>query len=190
MEARVSTDPLADLVLGVAAGSRDDFRELYARTNRFIFARIMELIQDGVEAEDLLQDVYVKIWQSASEFDPHKAKAITWIGAIARHTTINRLRSASFRGNALTQPIENEDEIEDKSETAERGYMNSQRSAAILDHIRTLRPHYRKLIELAYIKGLSYGEISDQMGVPVNTLKTWMRRAIIEIRDGIGGDDL
>lgn len=190
MDAGVSTDPLADLVLGVAAGSREDFRDLYARTNRFIFARIMELIQDSVEAEDLLQDVYVKIWQAVSDYDPRKAKAITWISAIARHTTINRLRSASFMGYALTQPIENEADIQDEKETAELDYMNSQRSAAILDHIRNLRPNYRQVIEMAYIKGLSYAEISSQTGVPVNTLKTWIRRAIIEIRDGLEGGEL
>jgi len=190
MDAGLRTDPLADLVLGVAAGSREDFRELYGRTNRFIYARIMELIQDSVEAEDLLQDVYVKIWQSASLYDPRKAKAITWIGAISRYTTINRLRSASFRGNALTQPIENEEDILDDKETAELDYMNNQRSAAILDRIRNLRPNYRQVIEMAYIKGLSYPEISQKTGVPVNTLKTWIRRAIIEVRDSLEGGEL
>ncbi len=190
MAVEVDPDPLADLVLAVAAGNREDFRELYARTNRFIFTRIMELIQDSIEAEDLLQDVYVRIWQAASDYDPHRARAITWMGAIARHTTINHLRSASFRGNAMTRSIEDEAEIEDEKETAEAGYMNGERSAAILDHIRSLRPNYREVIEMACIRGATYAEISEKTGVPVNTLKTWMRRAIIEIRDNLEGGDL
>lgn len=182
------SDSLALLVQGVATGNRDDFRELYRRTRKLVYARIRALIPDRHEADDLLQEVFFKIWQASSAFDPRRARAITWIVAIARHATLNRLRSASYRGHALSRPIELGEEIADGRATAEGAYIRTQTSEAISARIRGLRPHYRNVVERAYLRGQSYAQISEATGVPVNTLKTWIRRAIIDIRDGLDGD--
>lgn len=190
MGSQMVSDQLAHLMRDVANGDREAFRTLYARTDRFIFARIIELIHDQAEAEDLLQDVYVKIWQAAPGFDPERGSALAWIGAIARNLTINRLRSASYRSKALAEPIDQRENIPIKAPAAETDVIKTQRSTAIIQRIQNLRPNYRHVIEMAYIRGHSYAEISEQTGVPVNTLKTWIRRAIIELREDLEGYDL
>lgn len=184
---RSSIQPLANLIDGVARANQAEFRALYERTRRFTLSRIMDLIGDRFEAEELLQDVYVKIWIAAPAFDPRRGKAITWIGAIARNVTINRIRSAPFRGLALAQPILDADEIQDDSKTAEAKIIDGQTCAEITCRIRGLRPTYREVIEMVYLKGLSYHDMSELTGVPVSTLKTRARRAIFELKRDVGG---
>lgn len=181
-------DTLAPLLEGVARGNRKDFRELYDRTRRFVFSRILRLVGDQSEAEELLQETYVRIWKNASSFDRSRGRAITWISALARNLTINRIRSAAFRASTLQQPIEFEKDIIDQGTDVELSMINVQRDAEISKQVQSLRPQYRQVLEMSYVQGLTYPEISETLGIPVNTLKTWIRRAIIEVRNGIEGD--
>lgn len=181
-------DPLAPLLEGVARGDRKDFRELYERTRRFVFSRILKLISDQSEAEELLQETYVRIWKNASSFDCSRGRAITWISALARNLTINRIRSSAFRATTLEQPIEFESDIIDQGTDVELSMIKVQRDAEISKKVQSLRPQYRQVLEMSYVQGLTYAEMSETLGIPVNTLKTWIRRAIIEVRNGIEGD--
>ncbi len=141
----------------------------------------LRVLKDREEAEDVLQEVYVSIWSRAGSFDPGKASPVTWLATIARNRAIDRLRSRRARGSSA--PVE---EILDLADEGPDGFA----VAAAKDEggrvhycLSTLDAKAQDVIRVAFFDGLSYSEIAARSGVPLGTLKSWIRRGLQRLRD-------
>ena len=164
-------------------GSREAFKEVYNRTRKYVYVRIYDIVGNRTDAEDVMQEAYVKIWQNASAYEHSKGRGITWIGAIAHHTAINYIRSRAHRYRAKTQGLEVAVNMHDLSKNVDVDLYLHQRSEIIAAEIKHLPQAQQEVLQMGYIKGMSYKEMSHATGEPEGTLKSRTRRAIIKLKE-------
>jgi len=178
---RTDSLSLADRLLGrVAEGDRGAFEALYRETADTVFGICVQLLRDRSEAEDVLQEVFVAVWQKARHFDAKRSHAMTWLGSIARHRAIDRLRSHASSGTRA--PLEDAVDVTDPAPTAadlsdlssDRARLN--RCFAELDERR------RHLIRVAFFEGLTYQELAERVRAPLGSVKSWIRRGLVQLK--------
>lgn len=163
----------------VAAGDRVALKILYDATSAKLFGVILRILVERGEAEDVLQEVYITVWRKAAEFDAARASPITWMVTIARNRAIDRLRAKIVRPTA---PLDAAAEIADPAPAADVR-IDAARDAARVDAaLATLDPRHAAVIRRAYFEGLTYDALSADEGVPVGTLKSWVRRGLLRMR--------
>ena len=181
-KAQSSEDSLevARLLAEVANGSRDAFESLYQRTSSKLFGVCVRLMPDRAEAEDVLQEVYVGIWHKAGQFDPARASPITWLAMIARNKAIDRLRTLPA---ANTQaPVEMAERAVDPS-LSPLGDAEASNDRVRLDQcMEQLDDRRRGLIRTAFFEGATYEELAARVGSPLGTVKSWIRRGLLQLR--------
>lgn len=167
-----------------AAGSGDTqaLRNLYDATSAKLFGVIVRILVDRQDAEDVLQEVYVTVWRKAAEFDPLRASPITWMVTIARNRAIDRFRA---RGSRPTTGLEAAAEIADAAPGADMLLAASQDAVRLSAALATLDPRHASVIRAAYFEGLSYDALAAREGVPVGTLKSWVRRGLIRMKSDL-----
>ena len=143
----------------------------------------MAYLAEQDRAEDVLQDVYVKIWNRAASFDPAKASPITWMATIARNRAIDEVRrraplSIEDAPQALDVPAEGPDPLEAAQQSAELHRLQ--------DCLQGLEAERREIVLLAYYTGLSRDEIAQRFGHPVGTIKVWLHRSLAQLRKCLG----
>jgi RNA polymerase sigma-70 factor (ECF subfamily) len=173
-----SSHELSPLMRSVASGNRGALAELYRRTSAKLFGICVRVLGSEAEAEEVLQEVYLTVWNKAGRFDDVKASPITWLAVIARNKAIDRLRIRRI----ATGPIEDASEVRDEHpsaldvlETAEE----QQRLAGCLDE---LDEQQRTMIRSAFLDGATYPELAEREGVPLGTMKSWIRRGLLRLR--------
>jgi RNA polymerase sigma factor (sigma-70 family) len=176
-------DRLAALLGQVGAGRSDALHTVYGLTSAKLFGICLRVTDDRMGAEEAMQDAYVKIWRKAALFDATRASAITWMATIARNCAIDWKRA---RGLVNVASIEDDASI--RPEASVDGRMDMEARAArhhILDCIARLEPQQARAVRTAFYDGLTHSELAAHMGVPLGTLKSWIRRAMIALRDCI-----
>lgn len=176
----VDADRLADLLLDVADGDRAAFERLYRAASPRLFAICLRLLRDRAEAEDVLQDVFTTIWHKAEQFDPARAGAMAWLGMVARNRAIDRLRSPAHV--VRTTAIDLGDELPDQGETpidAAEASNDRERLQRCLDRLDDRR---RGLIRTAFFDGATYEELATRSGAPLGSVKSWIRRGLLQLR--------
>jgi len=167
---------LSDLLARVGRGDQRAFTELFASTRNKLRKTARPIAPVNADLDDLLQDAYLKIWKHAAHFDPSRSSPITWMCAIMRHTAIDAARlkqvpAADF-DEALAVPVcESEDPFD---------YDLAQPIAARA--IQRLPDQRRQLLSRAYLDGESRLLLAQRFGVPVGTIKTWLRRTLETVR--------
>jgi RNA polymerase sigma-70 factor, ECF subfamily len=176
----------AELVWLIAAISKGDeaaFERLYVATRAKLYGVVLRILRRQDLAEEVIQETYVKVWNSAGQFNPAVSSPITWMAAIARNRAIDIVRK---RGESS---IEEEPEaMEVAAETPDplaRREM-SEELKRLLECVGRLEPDRQKLVLLAYYNGWSREQLATKFGTPVNTVKTWLRRSMMEIRECLG----
>lgn len=172
-------EQLSTLLKQAGEGSRDAFAHVYNLTSAKLFGVCLRILGNKEAAEDVLQDVYVKIWRNSSRFDASKASPITWLATIARNTSIDR-RRATGKWNMVSDDI-----LAEKGsgeESALDNMMVSQDNAALNICLDSLEERQRHVIRTAFFEGLSYNELAQQMDTPLGTVKSWVRRGLIKLR--------
>jgi RNA polymerase sigma factor (sigma-70 family) len=153
------------------------FNFLYDNYSPAVYGVIIKVVTDTAAADDILQEVFIKIWKNVGQYDEAKGKLFTWIINIARNTAIDRLRSKSYQNDQNTSAL-------DVTQFSNTGLAISRN----VDHIglnrlvKGLKAEYRAVIDLAYFKGYTQEEISKELDMPVGTVKTNVRRALIELK--------
>jgi RNA polymerase sigma-70 factor (ECF subfamily) len=170
---------LADLLARAAGGDRAAFKLLYDRTSAKLFGVIVRILGDGGDAEDVLQEVYVTAWRKAAEFDPARASPITWLATIARNRAIDRLRARAVRPAA---PVEEAAEIADAAPGADALIDEARDAARVRQALAGLEPRHASAIRACYFEGLTYEALAAREGVPVGTLKSWVRRGLLRMK--------
>lgn len=185
MEAASSTER-AELVAAlarVAAGDRAALRDVYRRTAPKLFGVCLRISQDREAAEDILQDVYLKVWNRAGRFDETRASPITWLCAIARNTAIDWRRA---HGGPELLSDDHAAGVADERATAEETIGTDQERARIFHCLNGLDAKQGGAIRSAFFDGLTYAELAERMKVPLGTMKSWVRRGLLQLRECLG----
>jgi RNA polymerase sigma-70 factor, ECF subfamily len=163
----------------VALRDRRAFDMLYEHTSAKLFGVTLRLLKDRAEAEDALQEIYLKIWQRAETYASSQASAISWLVAIARNHAIDRLRGRKQNEELDEAGMAVADDAPDPEASAIAG---SERAKVekCLDELETARAD---AVRGAYLDGYSYQELAERFKVPLNTMRTWLRRSLIKLRD-------
>jgi len=167
------------LIARIAQHDRAAFRLLYDRTSAKLLGVCLRILNDRAEAEDVLQEVYVKIWNKADRFSSGKASGIAWLAAVARNQSIDRYRRRrpiSTDENELGNIADETPSPEDSTVIADE----YRRMNVCLDE---LKPEHASAVKNTYLNGWSYQEAADTLGIPLNTVKTWIRRSLVALRD-------
>lgn len=161
--------------------SKDDkaFSYLYDNYSGSLYTVICQVIDDVEAANDVLQEVFINIWRKIETYDPAKGRLFTWMLNIARNASIDVLRSKSYQNSLRNQTLDGDG----------TNQLVSAMQPANIDNIgfrkvvERLKKEHRVLIELAYFKGYTHEEIADIEGIPLGTVKTRIRNALIQLRD-------
>ncbi|QNP42195.1 sigma-70 family RNA polymerase sigma factor [Lysobacter terrestris] len=173
-------EELVALLAAVASGSRDDFEALYRATSAKLFGICLGLLPDRAEAEDVLQEVYASVWHKAAQFDAARASAITWMGTIARHKAIDRLRT--LPGPYKNAPIEFAESIADPLPSPLQHAEATTQRARLDGCMEQLDDRRRALIRTAFFDGATYEELAARSGSPLGSIKSWIRRGLMQLR--------
>ena len=171
-------DPISDLILRVALRDRSAFSALYEATSAKLFGICLRVLKDRAEAEEALQEAYVKVWNHASRFSVTANSPISWLAAIARNNAIDRLRARRPETVELDEEMGGADETPDP----ERLVMSRETGARISACLDELEANRADAVRGAYLDGYSYQELAEQFSVPLNTMRTWLRRSLMSLR--------
>lgn len=174
-------DALAKAMARVAAGDEASLREVYQLTSAKLFGICLRILSDSQEAEDALQDVYVSVWRRAGNFDSSRASPITWLATLARNRAIDRLRSA--RRSGQSEPVDAALNIADPDPGALAHLEAGQDRARLMGCIGELEERTGQAIRAAFFGGLTYNELAARMDVPLGTMKSWIRRGLMKLKD-------
>jgi RNA polymerase sigma-70 factor, ECF subfamily len=167
-----------ELVMLLQRQDKQAFSYLYDNYSSALNGIIYRMVDNRELAEDILQEAFVKIWNNFANYDTGKGRLFTWMLNITRNLTIDTLRSKGYKKQAKISSDENSvGNYADDSKAAERFD-----ALGIRNQLTNLKPEQRSIIDLAYFGGFTQDEISKQMGIPLGTVKTRMRSAIIELR--------
>ena len=175
-----STSPeIADLIARTALRDRTAFRDLYARTSAKLFGVTLRILRDRSEAEEALQEVYVKIWQRADRYVAGGYSPISWLVAVARNHALDVLRARKPVSDDIDLALDVADGAPDPEQaTVDRGERT--RIAGCLDQ---LEGDKADCVRGAYLDGFSYDELAARHNVPLNTMRTWLRRSLLKLRE-------
>lgn len=167
----------------VANGDRAALRLVHDLTAAKLFGVILRISQDREAAEDILQDVYLKVWNRAGRYDAARASPVTWLCAIARNTAIDWRRASK---GPVTAPLEAAFEIADDRADAFALIEAGEERARILDCLDALDDKPRGAIRTAFFEGVTYAELAERMAVPLGTMKGWIRRGLAQLKVCLG----
>jgi RNA polymerase sigma-70 factor (ECF subfamily) len=173
----------ARLLAAVADGDREAFRDLYARFSSPLFSLAVRLLGDTGTAEEALQDAFVKIWRHAANYDERKSRPFTWAVTILRRTCIDYIRKNGRSPGAVPLP---EDAAASPEFSTRENIRQTTEVRETTDLVRstlaTLAHPQRTALELALFSTLTHSEIATRLSQPVGTIKTWIRRGLLDLR--------
>jgi RNA polymerase sigma factor (sigma-70 family) len=172
-------DELNRLLLQTGRSDQKAFAELYKRTSSKLFGVCLRMLHDRGEAEEVLQETYTTVWRRAASFDAAKASAITWLITLSRNKAIDRLRQ--HREELLDDPSRL-DEAVDEQPTPATDAETSQEYRRLQRCLDELEPQQRDAVREAFFTGATYNELATRCMVPLGTMKSWIRRSLMQLR--------
>lgn len=172
-------DEVSRLLLRTAKNDRQSFSDLYRQTSPRLLAVCVRMLREPREAEEVLQEVYVTVWQRAGAFDPARSSGLTWLIALTRNKAIDRLRQrpdATVNDGFALESLADEKPTPATSAEAGQEY---ERLRKCLDELES---HQRLSIQEAFFSGMTYSALATRTNVPLGTLKSWIRRGLLQLR--------
>lgn len=161
------------------SGDRIALKLLYEATSAKLFGVILRIVTNRSEAEDVLQEVFITVWRKAAEYDVTRASPMTWLATIARNRAIDRLRS---RASRPTSSLELAAEVVDTAPAVDTLIDASNDARRVQAALAELEPRHAAIIRAAYFEGLSYDAVAQREGLPLGTVKSWVRRGLLRMR--------
>ena len=168
--------PEDELVALLVNRDKDAFRILYDNYSSTLYGIVLKIVGTTEVAEDVLQEAFVKIWKNISSYDKNKGRLFTWLLNIARNTAIDKLRAKNEK-----YQIQSIDDSVYQVDTQGSSTMKVDH-IGVKQNVQQLKPEHRIIIDMAYYGGYTQEEISEELKIPLGTVKTRMRNAIIELR--------
>jgi RNA polymerase sigma-70 factor, ECF subfamily len=173
---------LEGLLAIVAHGDEQAFARLYDQISGPVYGLIVRVVRDPAQSEEVMQEVMLEVWRSATRFDRRKGSAASWVLTIAHRRAVDRVRTAAAataRERRLHEPATGIDEVADRVQAA----LDAELVRGCLDGLTEVQ---REAIMLAYYGGYSYRQVSEMLGVTLGTVKTRIRDGLIRLRDCMG----
>ena len=175
---------LAKALSDVGRGNRSAFAEVYNRTSAKLFGVCLRILGNRSEAEEALQETYLNVWRKAEAFDPARSSPITWLAALARNKSIDRLRAG---GGRLAEPLEDEVlAVADPAASAFEKLEVRDETRVLAGCIEELEARQSAAIRKAFFGGATYAELAAWEGVPLGTMKSWVRRGLVRLKECLG----
>ena len=168
-----------ELIVLLKEKNENGFHYLYDHYSGALYGVILRVVQSKEYAEEVIQDVFVKIWNSIHQYDASKGRFYTWMINIARNTAIDYLKSKGFQNNLKNQPLP--DFVYNTTELSTVN--NSADYIGFNDVLESLEDDKQELINLSYYQGYTQHEISEKLKIPLGTVKTKMRNALMKLKD-------
>ncbi len=189
-------EALAAALARVALGDRVAYAQLYQATRSHLFGVILRINPDRAQAEDVLQEVFINVWRASQGFDATRSQAMTWLTSIARNRAIDSLRRRKTEVTTLSVNVpgrEGEDDSDLLAQMAsgEAGplelLLQSAQAREVTHCVEKLSREQQQCIAMAFYQGLSHAEVAQQLAQPLGTVKSWVRRALMALKDCLGG---
>lgn len=168
-----------ELVLLLKQQSRQAFDYLYRQYGAVLYGVINKVVYDEQTAQDVLQEVFIKIWNNIDRYDAQKGRLYTWMINIARNAAIDKLRS---KGEIMKSKIQTGEEIVNNIGRDLKTEQSTD-TIGLREMVAGLKPEYQNIVNLAYFKGFTLDEIAKTLDIPLGTVKTRMRHAIKTLRE-------
>lgn len=176
-----------ELMRRIASKDPEALGLLYDHYNKLLFGLLRSILKKSEEAEDILQEVFTSIWEKAHQFDTERGTPYTWIVSLTRNKGIDRLRSKVYKEQRKQDAVIDDDEaffplFSEENNPLENTIL-SDRAKRVYAALEKLSEKQRSVIQVAYFDGLSQSEISEEMNIPLGTVKTRMRDGMIKLRE-------
>lgn len=172
---------MSDALQRAGRGEKPALEGIYQATSAKLFGICLRILHDRQEAEDVLQEVYVSVWRRAASFDPARASPITWLATLARNRSIDRLRSGAKARRM--RPIDDAVAISDPAPGALAQVVSSEEHRRLMGCLDELEPRHAAAIRAAFLDGATYEDLAQRVNVPLGTMKSWIRRSLMRLRD-------
>lgn len=170
-----------DLVIAMARGEDDALRLLSARYARMLTALAFRFVKDEADSEEIAADVLWQAWRESALFDPARSSVAAWLVMLGRSRAIDRFRAMKSRRAPINHDQPQPEPVHDAFTDLEA----AERSSIVKSAVSELEPRERELLELAYFSDLSQTEIAEKVQVPLGTVKTRTRTALVKLRDSL-----
>ncbi|MBX9795482.1 MAG: sigma-70 family RNA polymerase sigma factor [Sphingomonas sp.] len=171
---------LAALLIRVGDGDRAALSDVYRRTSAKLFGICLRICGERQAAEDVLQEVYLTVWKRAAGYEPGRASPITWLATIARNRAIDWRRA---QGTRPTAPIDDAAPVADDRPGAEQVMLADEAGRRLHFCLDQIEERARAAIRTAFFDGVTYVELAERQGVPLGTMKSWVRRGLMRLRE-------
>ncbi|SAK53977.1 sigma-24 (FecI-like) [Caballeronia hypogeia] len=175
---RLRRERVNQMLVKVAKGDEQAFAELYRATSPRVYGVIVRMIRDRGEAEDILQEVFATTWRRADTFDPARGSAITWLIALGRNRTIDRMRQ--HRDELLGES--SAPDVADEAPTPAAAAESSEERRRLEHCLDRLDPQQKSAVREAFFSGATYSELAQRLAVPLGTMKSWIRRSLMQLK--------
>lgn len=166
------------LLEGLRKHENDAFHYLYMNYRGSLYNIILQLIPDRETANDVLQELFITVWKQIDKYDESKGRLFTWMVRLTRNTAINKLRSKVYKSQSKNENLDNYVfAIEENNPESEN--INK---IGLRQLVHNLKDDYKNVIELSYYNGFTQEEIAKALNIPLGTVKTRLRSALLELR--------
>ena len=180
-----STRDLEQLLARAADGDMDAFGQLYHATSAKLFGIVLRILKNRAQSEDILQEIYVRVWERAGDFEPGRASIITWMATIARNRAIDALRRDK-RHEVVVDDFDI-DQLADHDDLSVADDVERNDALRQLEIcLGGLDDERRTMVRLAYLDGFSRAELAERFAQPVGTIKTWLHRSLKQLKECLG----
>jgi len=183
LETQTAEQSQAQLLRRIAAQEREALAEFYDQVAGVLFSTACRILGDAHEAEEVIQDVFVQIWDKAGTFDPNVGLALSWALGIARNRAIDRLRARQRKARLMTELAELA--TVETGPTEPHGDLAAEEVAAVRRAVGGLPVEQRQAIEMAFFGGLTHIEIAEHLNEPLGTVKARIRRGMLKLRESL-----
>jgi RNA polymerase sigma-70 factor (ECF subfamily) len=168
----------------MARGDHDALADLYDRHARLLYSLALRIVRLQADAEDVLQEVFAQVWRQASRYDTSRGAVVGWLVTLTRSRALDKLRRGRARPEA-TDGEQRAQEVPDTSPGIDLTLVSKEQASAVRAALDALPDNQRVPLELAYYEGLSQSEIAAKLDVPLGTIKTRMRQALLRLREAV-----
>ena len=177
--------PEADLLRRVARRDHGAFAELYDRVAGLLFSNALHMLSDRREAEEVVQDVFLQIWNKAETFDGALGNPLSWILGITRNRCIDRLRSRQRRSRVFDDAVDQSEVEVTTAAQLTASDLSPEEQAVVRKAVADLPSDQQQAIAMAFFGGMSHQEIADVLKEPLGTIKARIRRGMLKLRDSL-----